>query len=75
MSQSMFTDDFVFGTATAAYEDGKGPSIWDMFCRWPEKIDEAHTGAVACDHYHRYKEDVALMKHRTMTNDRRILRY
>jgi beta-glucosidase len=58
----------IFGAATAAYqiegawdEDGKGPSIWDTFVRLPGRIREGDTGDVACDHYHRYEEDVALM--------------
>lgn len=64
-----FPKDFAWGTATAAYqiegaafEDGRGLSVWDMLCRKPGAIWMGHTGAVACDHYHRYKEDVALMK-------------
>lgn len=64
-----FPKNFVFGAATASYqieggrgEDGKGESIWDTFCDIPGKIDRGETGEVACDHYHRMKEDVALMK-------------
>ena len=64
-----FPKDFIWGAATAAYqiegaatEDGKGPSVWDVFCKKKGAIFEGHTGDVACDHYHRYKEDVALMK-------------
>ncbi|MBV8485296.1 MAG: beta-glucosidase [Verrucomicrobia bacterium] len=64
-----FGSDFLWGTSTAAYqiegainEDGRGPSIWDVFCEQPGKILNGHTGAVACDHYHRYREDIALMK-------------
>lgn len=60
---------FRFGTSTASYqiegaatEDGKGPSIWDTFAHTPGKISDGSTGDVACDHYHRYDEDVALMK-------------
>ncbi len=60
---------FTFGTATASYqiegaaaEDGKGPSIWDTFAAEPGRIADASTGEVACDHYHRMPEDVALMK-------------
>jgi beta-glucosidase len=60
---------FVWGAAASAYqiegaaaEDGKGPSIWDMFCRKPGAVWKDQTGDVACDHYHHYKEDVALMK-------------
>jgi beta-glucosidase len=59
---------FVFGTSTASYqiegavtEDGRGPSIWDTFCAEPGRINDGSSGAVACDHYHRYAEDVALM--------------
>ena len=59
---------FVFGTATAAYQiegghdaDGKGRSIWDTFCERPGAISTGETGEIACDHYHRWREDVALM--------------
>ncbi len=64
-----FRDDFVWGAATASYQiegaadaDGKGPSVWDMMCRQPGRIWEGHTGDVACDHYHRSTEDIALMR-------------
>lgn len=64
-----FARDFLWGAASAsyqvegaAYEDGKGLSVWDLFCRKPEAVWEGHSGDVACDHYHRYLEDVALMK-------------
>jgi beta-glucosidase len=64
-----FGPDFLWGTSTAAYqiegavsEDGRGPSIWDVFCQQPGKISNGDTGAVACDHYHLYREDIALMK-------------
>jgi beta-glucosidase len=64
-----FPADFLWGVATAAYqiegaarEDGRGPSIWDVFCRQPGAVFERHHGDVACDHYHRYPEDVALMR-------------
>ena len=60
---------FRFGTSTASYqiegaadEDGKGPSIWDTFTAQPGRIADGSSGAVACDHYHRSHEDVALMK-------------
>ena len=66
---SPFPKDFVWGTATAAYqiegaaaEDGKGPSVWDVFAKKRGAVFEGHTGDVACDHYHRYKADIALMK-------------
>lgn len=65
-----FPDDFLWGVATSSYqiegapaEDGKGPSVWDVFCRQPGKIFQGHTGDTACDHYHRYKGDVTLLKH------------
>jgi len=61
--------DFLWGFATASYqiegaphEDGRADSIWDTFCRIPGKIADGTNGDVACDSYHRYKEDVALMK-------------
>jgi len=63
-----FRDDFIWGAATSSYQieggavaDGKGPSIWDVYCEEPGKIIDGSSGAVACDHYHRYEEDVALM--------------
>ncbi|MFI2710139.1 GH1 family beta-glucosidase [Micromonospora sp. NPDC018662] len=68
MTNVRFPEGFVWGAATAAYqiegaarEDGRGPSIWDTFSRTPGAVHQGHTGDVACDHYHRYAEDVALM--------------
>lgn len=64
-----FPDGFLWGAATssyqvegAAHEDGRGLSIWDVFCRKPDTIYCGHTGEVACDHYHRFREDVLLLK-------------
>src|SRR5262245_53269733 len=64
-----FPQGFYWGTGTSAYqiegawtEDGKGPSIWDTYAHTPGNIKNGDTGDVANDHYHRYKEDVALMK-------------
>ena len=63
-----FPPGFRFGAATAAYqiegaahEDGRGESIWDTFCRVPGAIANGDTGDVACDHYHRWREDLDLM--------------
>ncbi|WP_067482488.1 GH1 family beta-glucosidase [Actinomadura hibisca] len=65
---TVFPEDFTWGAATAAYqiegaaaEDGRGPSVWDDFCRTPGKVLNGDTGDVAVDHYHRYRDDVALM--------------
>jgi len=64
-----FPSDFLWGAATAAFqiegawnEDGKGESIWDRFSHTPGKIRDDDTGDVACDHYHRYRDDIALMR-------------
>lgn len=64
-----FSEGFVWGVATSAYqiegawnEDGKGLSIWDEFTHIPGKIRNNDTGNIACNHYHRYKEDVQLIK-------------
>jgi beta-glucosidase len=63
-----FPADFLWGSATAAYqiegarhEDGRGDSIWDVFSHTPGAVVNGDTGDVACDHYHRYAADVALM--------------
>ena len=64
----MFPAGFTWGASTAAYqiegavdEDGRGRSIWDTFAGEPGRITDGSDGAVACDHYHRYREDVALL--------------
>jgi beta-glucosidase len=63
-----FPQDFIWGTATAAYqiegavaEDGRGPSIWDVFSHTPGKIRNDENGDIACDHYHRVDEDLDLI--------------
>lgn len=64
-----FPEDFTWGVATAAFqvegaskEDGRGPSIWDTFCATPGKVANGDTGEVACDHYHRYLDDIKIMQ-------------
>ena len=68
-----FDDEFIFGAATASFqiegawdEDGKGLSIWDVFCRIPGKVSNKDNGDIACDHYHRVDEDIKIMKTRTI---------
>jgi beta-glucosidase len=64
-----FPTDFVWGAATASYqiegavhEDGRSESIWDRFAATPGKVHNGHSGDIADDHYHRYREDVALLR-------------
>lgn len=64
-----FAKDFVWGAATSSYQiegtgrdSGKGQNIWDVFTKEPGRLYEGHTGDIACDHYHRFREDVAYMK-------------
>jgi beta-glucosidase len=67
--RSAFPGDFVWGAASASYqiegaadEDGRGESIWDRFSATPGKVRNGESGAIACDFYHRYREDIALMR-------------
>lgn len=69
MANHTFPKDFIWGTATASYQiegawnkDGKGESIWDRFSHTPGKVLNNDTGDVACDHYHRWRDDIQLMK-------------
>lgn len=64
-----FAKDFVWGAATSSYQiegtgrdSGKGQNIWDVFTKEPGRVYEGHTGDIVCDHYHRFREDVAYMK-------------
>lgn len=64
-----FPEGFTWGTATASYQiegafdiDGRGASIWDTFSKTPGKVVNGDSGDVACDHYHRFEEDIAIMK-------------
>ena len=64
-----FAKDFMWGAATSAYQiegawagDGKGPSIWDIYSQEAGRVYGNHTGNTACDHYHRFREDVKLME-------------
>ena len=66
---SSFPQDFVWGAATASYqiegatrEAGRGESVWDRFCATPGKVRNGDSGEIACDFYHRYRDDVALMR-------------
>ncbi|MBF0166651.1 MAG: beta-glucosidase [Alphaproteobacteria bacterium] len=68
-TKAQWPKDFVWGFSTSAYqvegaaaEDGRGPSIWDVYCKMPTKVVNGDTGDVACDHYHRYGEDIDLLK-------------
>lgn len=61
--------NFIWGFGTASYQiegasedDGRGPSIWDAFCKIPNKIADGTDGRTACDSYHRTAEDIALLK-------------
>lgn len=72
-----FPKDFVWGAATASYqvegaanEDGRQPSVWDEFSRWKGKVRDGSNGDIACDHYHHYKEDVALLGEMGLRNYR-----
>ncbi|MBI1334813.1 MAG: beta-glucosidase [Armatimonadetes bacterium] len=72
-----FSNDFSWGVATASYQiegspymAGGGHSVWDMFCQRPGKVLDGSNGAVACDHYNRYREDAALMKELGIPNYR-----
>ncbi|MCB0667990.1 MAG: beta-glucosidase [Saprospiraceae bacterium] len=71
---ALFPPGFVWGTATSSYQiegghdaGGKGPSIWDAFCTIPGKVNEHADGTIACDHFHRWREDVDLMKKMGLT--------
>jgi len=77
MLYDSFPDDFRWGVATAAYqieggwdEDGKLPSIWDTFTDGTTNIDDRSSGKVACDSYHKYEEDVQMIKNMGMDNYR-----
>ncbi|GIX42386.1 MAG: beta-glucosidase [Leptospiraceae bacterium] len=83
MNRKDFGEDFIWGVATAAYqiegawnEDGKGESIWDRFTHtkslnpFKQRIYQNQNGDIACDHYHRYKEDLDLMKELSIPNYR-----
>jgi beta-glucosidase len=74
MSLPRFPDGFLWGAATSAYQiegsptaDGAGPSIWDRFAHTPGRTENGETGDIACDHYRRYADDVALMRELGLT--------
>ena len=67
MNDLKFPDGFEWGVATAAFQiegakDTRGESVWDDFCAKKGAIRDGSDGSVACDHYRRYREDVAIMK-------------
>src|SRR5438105_3806822 len=69
MNSRTFPPNFYWGAATASYQiegagsvDGRSESVWDRFCTIPGKVRNGESGAIACDHYHRYREDVALLR-------------
>lgn len=64
----MFPADFVWGASTSSYqiegavdEDGRGKSIWDVFSHTLGRVRNGDTGDIACDHYHRWREDIDLL--------------
>lgn len=62
-----FPQNFLWGAATASFQieggaDKRGECIWDVFCRTPGRVAFGHDGKTACDHYHRFREDIAIMK-------------
>ena len=68
MPDYIFPENFQWGAATASYQiegattaDGRGETIWDRFCRTPGAVSGGDTGDIACEHYHRFREDIALM--------------
>src|SRR5690554_1846928 len=74
MAIIQFPEGFQWGAATASYqiegaynEGGRGLSIWDTFCATPGKVKDGDNGNVACDSYHRYEEDIAIMKNLGIT--------
>lgn len=73
----IFPKDFTWGVSTASYqiegatdEDNRGKSIWDVFCELPGRIDNDDSGQIACDHYHRWPEDIRLMQELGIQNYR-----
>lgn len=77
MAGEVFPDGFIWGAATAAYqiegaarEDGRGSSIWDAFSQTPGKVRNGDTGTIACDHYHRWPDDIGLMRDITLPHYR-----
>jgi beta-glucosidase len=77
LAGEVFPDGFVWGAATASYqiegavrEDGRGSSIWDVFSQTPGKVVNGDTGDIACDHYHRWRDDIGLMRDIALPNYR-----
>ena len=77
VGQVTFPKDFLWGSATASYQvegawnvDGRGPSVWDTFSHALGNVKGAWTGDIACDEYHRFPEDIAIMKHMNLRSYR-----
>lgn len=77
MAGEVFPDGFVWGAATASYqiegavrEDGRGSSIWDLFSHTPGRVANGDTGDIACDHYHRWRDDIGSMRDIALPNYR-----
>ena len=66
-NSTMLKGDFIYGVATASFQIEGGaktrlPCIWDTFCNTPNKVVDGSNGLIACDHYHLWKEDIALIE-------------
>ena len=77
INKKLFGDNFAWGVSTAAFQvegsgdaDGKGLSIWDVFVSNPDKIKGGDTAVAACDFYHRYQQDIDLVKQLNIPNFR-----
>jgi beta-glucosidase len=77
MNPFLFPPDFKWGVSTSSYQiegganaEGRGPSVWDTFCKLPGRVAKDASGDIACDHYHRWREDIDLIKDLNANNYR-----